>query len=147
MNLTLSIDKRPLEKARRAVGAMGLSLNEMIRRYLAKVAGEGNQADTFQEFREISTTRGGHSQGRQGLLAREDGRPFQIRPGLVHALHGRDLKAGFSEVYMPESVVVKSFPTRILCSKWPHGRAERRCPRIGPVISGRWFDKDCPVHG
>jgi antitoxin component of RelBE/YafQ-DinJ toxin-antitoxin module len=39
MNLTLSIDKRLLEKARVTAGAMGLSLNEMIRRYLEKVAG------------------------------------------------------------------------------------------------------------
>ena len=34
MNVTLSIDKGTLEKARKTAGAMGLSLNEMIRRYL-----------------------------------------------------------------------------------------------------------------
>jgi hypothetical protein len=64
MNLTLSIDQRVLEKARATAGTLGLSLNEMVRRYLEQVAGTGDQADTFQEFRDLCTTRGGHSAGR-----------------------------------------------------------------------------------
>jgi hypothetical protein len=36
----------------------------MVRRYLEQVAGTGDQADTFQEFRDLCTTRGGHSAGR-----------------------------------------------------------------------------------
>lgn len=64
MNLTLSIDKRLLEKARKTAGAMGLSLNEMIRHYLERVAGEADQAGSFRELRDLCTTRGGHSAGR-----------------------------------------------------------------------------------
>jgi hypothetical protein len=70
MNLTLSVDKKILEKARVTAGAMGLSLNEMVRRYLEQVAGEGDQAGTFQELRDLCTTRGGHSAGR--TWTRED---------------------------------------------------------------------------
>lgn len=70
MNLTLSIDKNLLEKARKTAGAMGLSLNEMVRHYLEKVAGEGDQAGTFQELRDLCTSRGGHSGGR--TWSRED---------------------------------------------------------------------------
>jgi len=70
MNLTLSIDQRLLEKARKTAGAMGLSLNEMIRSYLEKVAGEGDRAGTFQEFRELCIKHGGHSGGR--TWSRED---------------------------------------------------------------------------
>lgn len=65
MNLTLSIDKQLLEKARSTAFAMGLSLNEMVRRYLEQVAGETDQAGTFQELRELCTTRGGHSAGQK----------------------------------------------------------------------------------
>ena len=70
MNLTLSIDKRLLEKARLTAGAMGLSLNEMVRRYLEQVAGEGDRSVTFQELQDLCTTRGGHSAGR--AWTRED---------------------------------------------------------------------------
>lgn len=70
MNLTLAIDKRLLEKARLTAGAMGLSLNEMIRRYLEQVAGAGDQVGTFQELQELCTTRGGHSRGQ--AWTRED---------------------------------------------------------------------------
>jgi hypothetical protein len=63
MNLTLSIDKTLLENARRTAGAMGLSLNDMVRSYLEKVAGEGNRAGAFQEFQDLCLSRGGHSKG------------------------------------------------------------------------------------
>jgi len=64
VNLTLSIDQRLLEKARRTAVAMGLSLNEMIRQYLERIAGEGDKAAAFEELRELCTSRGGHSAGR-----------------------------------------------------------------------------------
>jgi hypothetical protein len=70
MNLTLSIDKNLLEKARKTAGAMGLSLNEMIRQYLERVAGESSRASTFQELRELCLNHGGHSEGRSWV--RED---------------------------------------------------------------------------
>ena len=64
MNLTLSIDRKLLEKARATAGAMGISLNEMVRNYLEKVAGESDQAGSFQELRDLCLNRGGHSTGR-----------------------------------------------------------------------------------
>ena len=70
MDLTLSIDKKLLEQARKTAGAMGISLNEMVRQYLEKVAGTAAQGETFREFRERSLTRGGHSQGQ--VWTRED---------------------------------------------------------------------------
>lgn len=70
MNLTLSIDKALLDKARKTAGAMGLSLNEMIRRYLEEVAGAGERAKAFGELRELCTLRGGDSGGR--TWTRED---------------------------------------------------------------------------
>ena len=63
MNLTLSIDKELLDKARTTAGAMGISLNEMVRNYLQRVAGVGDQTDSFLEFRNLCLTRGGHSKG------------------------------------------------------------------------------------
>jgi len=65
MNLTLSIDKILLQKARTTAGVLGISLNEMVRRYLEQVTGTGDQAATFQELRELCTTRGGHSAGQR----------------------------------------------------------------------------------
>ena len=70
MNLTLAIDKNLLEQARRAAGAMGLSLNELIRRYLEQVSVMGEPAADFQEFQALCLTRGGHSAGR--TWTRED---------------------------------------------------------------------------
>jgi hypothetical protein len=63
MNLTLSIDKNLLEKARKTAQGMGMSLNEMIRNYLEKVAGGAGGSDTFEELKTLCTTRGGHSRG------------------------------------------------------------------------------------
>ncbi len=64
MNLTLSIDKMVLEKARKTAGAMGLSLNEMVRNYLEKVAGEGDREEIFRELRDLCLNHGGHSAGK-----------------------------------------------------------------------------------
>ena len=70
MNLTLSIDKRLLQQARATAAAMGLSLNEMVRQYLEKVAGDSDREGIYQEFRDLSLTHGGHSKGR--TWTRED---------------------------------------------------------------------------
>lgn len=40
VNLTLSLDDRLLERARRLAGRRGISLNQMIRDYLAEITGE-----------------------------------------------------------------------------------------------------------
>jgi antitoxin component of RelBE/YafQ-DinJ toxin-antitoxin module len=38
MNITLSVDERIAEEARRAAGAMGKSLNQVVRDYLEQLA-------------------------------------------------------------------------------------------------------------
>ena len=85
MNITLSIDKRLAEKARRTAGALGMSLNEMIRRYLLQVTGEPEPAEVFQELKTLLTERGGHSGGwrfdRDEIHERES-LPGYERPGV-----------------------------------------------------------------
>jgi len=82
MNLTLSIDPRVLEKARATAAKLGLSLNELVRRYLEQVAGSGDQADTFKGLQDLCSTRGGHSAGR--TWTREDLHRGWVLPGHQH---------------------------------------------------------------
>ncbi len=63
MNLTLSVEKKVLEKARKAAMGMGLSLNEMVRRYLRTLAGETDSAQALTELRTLFVEQGGHSKG------------------------------------------------------------------------------------
>jgi antitoxin component of RelBE/YafQ-DinJ toxin-antitoxin module len=63
VNLTLSIDEDIVRDARRAAEAMGLSLNEAVRRYLADLAGQRSLEEDLAEFRELSMNTGGHSNG------------------------------------------------------------------------------------
>lgn len=63
MNLTLSVEKKILEKARKAAMGMGLSLNEMVRRYLRTLAGETDAEQARTELRNLFLAQGGHSKG------------------------------------------------------------------------------------
>ena len=63
MNLTLSVEKKVLEKARKAAMGMGLSLNEMVRRYLQTLAGETDSTQTLTELQVLFMEQGGHSKG------------------------------------------------------------------------------------
>ena len=63
MNLTLSVEKKVLEKARKAAMGMGLSLNEMVRRYLRTLAGESDSDQALSELKTLFTEQGGHSKG------------------------------------------------------------------------------------
>lgn len=65
MNLTLSVEKKVLEKARKAATGMGLSLNEMVRRYLRTLAGEGDSIQALSELKTLFIEQGGHSEGRR----------------------------------------------------------------------------------
>ena len=40
MNITLSIDEQVVARARERASAMGMSLNQMVREYLAQVSGD-----------------------------------------------------------------------------------------------------------
>ena len=51
MNITLSVDERIAEEARRAAAAMGKSLNQAVRDYLEQLAGRAQMESDLQAFR------------------------------------------------------------------------------------------------
>ena len=61
MNVTLSIDEHTVERARKRAEALGKSLNQLIRDYLQKLAGDDDAERSIAEFERLSG--GGHSQG------------------------------------------------------------------------------------
>ena len=63
MNLTLSVDKGLVERARRVARDMGTTLNALIRQHLEMLAGDGSVEATVEELRELSRTSGGRSRG------------------------------------------------------------------------------------
>jgi antitoxin component of RelBE/YafQ-DinJ toxin-antitoxin module len=50
MNITLSIDERVAEQARQAASAMGKSLNQAVRDYLEKLAGQAQLESEIKSF-------------------------------------------------------------------------------------------------
>jgi antitoxin component of RelBE/YafQ-DinJ toxin-antitoxin module len=52
MNITLSVDERIAEQARKAASAMGKSLNQAVRDYLEQLAGGPQLAADLQRFEE-----------------------------------------------------------------------------------------------
>lgn len=50
MNITLSVDERVAERARRAAQAMGKSLNQAVRDYLEQLAGAAQREAEVQAF-------------------------------------------------------------------------------------------------
>ena len=63
MNLTLSVDERIVRKARRAAESMGMSLNQVVRRFLEELAGSQSAEREIAELRELSARSGGRSRG------------------------------------------------------------------------------------
>ena len=63
MNITLSVDAKTVELARKATAAMGLSLNQAIRNYLEQLAGGGSAAEDADEMVALSTASKGKSGG------------------------------------------------------------------------------------
>jgi hypothetical protein len=61
MNLTLSVDEQLVESARKRAKSLGKSLNQLIRDYLQKLAGNDDPERTIQEFRQLSGK--GHARG------------------------------------------------------------------------------------
>jgi hypothetical protein len=63
MNLTLAVDRKVVERARKVAESMGLSLNQAVRNFLEELAG-GNSADAdVSEVTELSSGSGGRSRG------------------------------------------------------------------------------------
>ena len=61
MNVTLSIDKQTLARARKRADALGKSINQLIRDYLQQIAGEDDAEASIAEFNRLSGK--GHSKG------------------------------------------------------------------------------------
>jgi uncharacterized protein DUF6364 len=61
MNLTLSVDEQLVESARKRAKSSGKSLNQLIRDYLRKLAGNDDPERTIREFRQLSGK--GHPRG------------------------------------------------------------------------------------
>jgi hypothetical protein len=54
MNVTLSIDKQLVARARKKADALGKSLNQLIRDYLQKLAGGDDPERSIEEFKRLS---------------------------------------------------------------------------------------------
>jgi replicative DNA helicase len=63
MNITLSVDREILERARKVARSMGKSLNEVVRDYLDHLAGQASAEDDIGELRELSQRSKGRSRG------------------------------------------------------------------------------------
>jgi hypothetical protein len=62
MNLTLSIDKQTVERARKRAESLGKSLNQLVRDYLQKLAGGDDPERSIEEFERLSGTGNSHGQ-------------------------------------------------------------------------------------
>ena len=54
MNVTLSIDEQLLARARKRADALGKSLNQLIRDYLQKLAGNDDPESSIAELKKLS---------------------------------------------------------------------------------------------
>ncbi len=63
MNLTLAIEDRIVDEARKVASSMGKSLNQLVRDYLEEVAARGLAEAEIDEMRAISLESGGRSRG------------------------------------------------------------------------------------
>lgn len=63
MNVTLSLDERLLERARKLAARRRTSLNQMIRDYLAEITGERAPEDVVAELEALWAESSGDSRG------------------------------------------------------------------------------------
>ena len=63
MNITLSVDEKTAERARKVAQAMGKSLNQLVREYMERLSRESDAKDTVEEIRRLSAESGGRSRG------------------------------------------------------------------------------------
>ena len=63
MNLTVSVDERVVERARRVARSMDKSLNQLVREYLEQLAGRDQVEDDCAELRRLSAEGSGRSRG------------------------------------------------------------------------------------
>lgn len=63
MNVTLSLDEKVLERARKLAAQRGVSLNQMIRDYLSEITGELTAAELVAELEALWSKSQGDSGG------------------------------------------------------------------------------------
>ncbi len=63
MNITLSIDEKVAEEARKVAQAMGKSLNQLVRDYLEQLTRQSEAQEEMEELRRLSQKSKGHSRG------------------------------------------------------------------------------------
>ena len=63
MNITLSVDESTVRAARRAAGAMGKSLNQLVREYLEQLAGRRDPESIIRELHRLREEGRGDSRG------------------------------------------------------------------------------------
>ena len=63
MNLTLSIDERLVEEARKVAAALGKSVNQLVRDYLEELTSKASPQETIAELRRLSEESRGNSRG------------------------------------------------------------------------------------
>ncbi len=63
MNITLSVDERTAERARKVAQAMGKSLNQLVRDYMEQLSRQDEAREAVEELRRLSTQSGGDSRG------------------------------------------------------------------------------------
>lgn len=63
MNVTLSLDDRLLDRARKLAARRGLSLNQMIRGYLSEATGEPSSEELVAELESVWAESRGDSRG------------------------------------------------------------------------------------
>jgi Family of unknown function (DUF6364) len=63
MNLTLSVDEETVQKARHRADALGTSINQLVREYLERLAGEADPEQDAAEFERLSRLAQGNSRG------------------------------------------------------------------------------------
>lgn len=63
MNLTLAVDERLVEQARKIAESQGKSLNQIIREYLEELASPATATGEMEELRRLSLEGQGRSRG------------------------------------------------------------------------------------
>lgn len=63
MNLTLSVDRQVVNRARKVAQSMGKSLNQLIRDYLVSLVAEGEAQHDIEDLRQLTKQGKGRSRG------------------------------------------------------------------------------------
>jgi hypothetical protein len=63
MNITLSVDERLVRQARKKASALGKSLNQLVREYLERLAGNDDADRDVAELRQLSRKSRGRAHG------------------------------------------------------------------------------------